>query len=346
MPSIDYFARAPAAARADLYQLTRGFGPSVVGFSGVVDEANAYGALSVATPGMVRGMAVALERFGTLGLADTLAPAIQFAEEGLPVDWYQGMLIASQQAVLRRDEETARIFLADGLPPAPLFGSTVSPRIKQPDLGRTLRRVAEYGADGFYRGEVAERIVAHVQSLGGILTLDDFARYQPTVVDPLVIGYRDVELVLLPFQAGGTHVGEAFAILNGFDLAESRTQHGELAARHRGVQPARVGRSRGVRRRSGLRVNRLGPLDLSGVRRRASRGDRSAPRLAARAWSWHRARARGARWRGRARRRRLHDAPLRRRRRRQHGVRHPDAHADLRLGRSPCPVLECCSTTA
>ena len=218
---IDYFARAPAAARADLYQLTQGFGPSVVGFSGVVDEANAYGALSVATPGMVRGMALALERFGTLGLADTLAPAIQFAEDGLPVDWYQGMLIASQQAVLRRDAETARIFLADGLPPAPLFGSTVSPLLKQPDLGRTLRRIAEYGADGFYRGEIAERIVAHVQSLGGILTLDDLAGYQPTLVDPLVLGYRDVELVLLPFQAGGTHVGEAFAILNGFDLAES-----------------------------------------------------------------------------------------------------------------------------
>jgi gamma-glutamyltranspeptidase/glutathione hydrolase len=215
---VDYFARAPMAARADLFQLSPAFRASEVGYDGVVGDANAYGALSVATPGMVRGMAVALERFGTLGLAETLAPAITFAEDGLPVDWYQGMLIASQQAVLRRDDETARIFLADGLPPAPLFASA-APRITQPDLGRTLRRIAEHGADGFYRGEVAERIVAHVQALGGILTVDDLARYQPTVVDPLVLGYRDVELVLLPFQAGGTHVGEAFAILDGFDLA-------------------------------------------------------------------------------------------------------------------------------
>lgn len=217
---IDYFARAPAAARADLFELTQGFGPSVVGFSGVVDEANAFGPLSVATPGMVRGMALALERFGTLGLADTLAPAIRFAEDGLAVDWYQGMLIASQQDVLRRDAETARIFLSDGLPPAPVFGGT-APILKQPDLGRTLRRIAEYGPDGFYQGEIAERIVGHLQSLGGILTLDDLTGYQATEVDPLVIGYRDVELVLLPFQAGGTHIGEAFAILNGFDLAES-----------------------------------------------------------------------------------------------------------------------------
>ena len=217
---VDYFARAPKSARADLFELTPGFRADEVGFSGVVDDANAYGALSIATPGLVRGMAMALERFGTLRLADTLAPAIQFAEEGLPVDWYVGLLIASHQAVLQRDPETARIFLADGLPPAPLFGKT-TPRLKQPDLGRTLRRVAEHGADGFYRGEVAGQVVSHVRSMGGILTLDDLAAYQPTLVDPLVIGYRDVELVLLPFQAGGTHVGEAFAILEGFDLAGS-----------------------------------------------------------------------------------------------------------------------------
>lgn len=80
---VDYFARAPIAGRPDLYQLSEGFRASAVGFSGVVDDANQYGALSVATPGMVRGLEVALKRFGTLGLADTLAPAIQFAEEGL-----------------------------------------------------------------------------------------------------------------------------------------------------------------------------------------------------------------------------------------------------------------------
>src|SRR5213080_2153165 len=70
---VDYFARAPIAAGAELYQLTPEFGASRVGFSGVVDDANAYGALSVATPGMVRGMALALERFGTRPLAETLA---------------------------------------------------------------------------------------------------------------------------------------------------------------------------------------------------------------------------------------------------------------------------------
>jgi gamma-glutamyltranspeptidase/glutathione hydrolase len=226
---VDYFARAPIAARGDLFQLTPEFGASRVGFSGVVDDANAFGPLSVATPGMVRGMALAMERFGTRPLAETIAPAIQFAEDGLLVDWYAGMLIASQQAIVRRDDETARIFLTDGLPPAPLFGRS-SPRLKQPDLARTLRRIADQGADGFYRGEVAQRIVDHLRSLGGILTLEDFDEYQPTLVDPLVLGYRDVDLVLLPFQAGGTHVGEAFGILNGFDLPASG--HNTAASLH------------------------------------------------------------------------------------------------------------------
>jgi gamma-glutamyltranspeptidase/glutathione hydrolase len=226
---IDYFARAPQAARPDLYELTPEFGASRVGFSGVVGDANAFGPLSVGTPGMVRGMAVALERFGTRPLAEVLEPAIGFAENGFPVEWYQGMLIASQQATLKRDAETSSIFLASGLPPAPLFGDA-SPKMTQPDLARTLRLIAQRGPDGFYRGEVAERIVSHLQANGGILTLEDFAAYQAVIVDPLVIRYRDVELVLLPYQAGGTHVGEAFSILNGFDLAA--TGHNTAASLH------------------------------------------------------------------------------------------------------------------
>ncbi|MGI8855362.1 MAG: gamma-glutamyltransferase [Thermomicrobiales bacterium] len=214
---IDYFSRAPQAATPDMYELTEGARADSVGFSGVKDEANAYGPRSVAVPGMVAGMALALERFGTKEIGEVIAPAIGFAERGFPIDWYRGMLISSEEAVIRRDAETARIFLKDGVAPAPHFGGQPA-LLAQPELARTLRRIADTGADGFYRGETAERIAAHLHSLGGILTTDDLARYQPTVVDPLVIRYRDVELVLLPFQAGGITTGEAFNILDGVDL--------------------------------------------------------------------------------------------------------------------------------
>jgi gamma-glutamyltranspeptidase/glutathione hydrolase len=214
---VDYFGRAPAGAQPDMFELTEELRADSVGFGGVKDQANAYGPLSVAVPGMVSGMGLALDRFGTKPLADTLAPAIRFAEHGFPVDWYRGMLIASQQEVIRRDPETERIFLRNGLPPAPLFGRP-QPLIVQPELAQTLRAIAEHGVDGFYQGEVAARLAAHVQQLGGIMTAGDLARYQARVVDPLVLPYRDVTLVLLPYHAGGITVGETLNILNGFDL--------------------------------------------------------------------------------------------------------------------------------
>src|SRR5579884_1614486 len=83
---IDYFARAPQAAKPDMYEMTGGATADHVGFGGVKDQANAYGPLSVAVPGMVSGMALALERYGSIGLDRAVAPAIDFAERGFPVN--------------------------------------------------------------------------------------------------------------------------------------------------------------------------------------------------------------------------------------------------------------------
>lgn len=217
---IDYFGRAPKAANADMYELESGDNQTTVGFGGVKGEANAYGPLSIVVPGMVSGLCHALKQYGTMDLKEVLQPAIQFAEEGFPVDWLRGMLLASQQKTIQRNDETARTFLEGGTPPAPLFGQE-PPRIKQPDLAKTLRTIAEKGPDGFYKGDVAKTIADHVQELGGILTADDMAGYEPVEVDPLVINYRDTELLLLPYQAGGVNTGEALSILNGMDLRSS-----------------------------------------------------------------------------------------------------------------------------
>lgn len=146
---IDYFGRAPRAASPDMFELT-GEERSVVGFGGVKDQANAYGPLSCAVPGMVAGLSLAVERFGTRDLAEIVTPAIRFADEGLEVNWYNGMLLASQIDGVKRDQETERTFLANESPPAPLFG-TAAPRIQQPELAATLRMIAEQGPDGFYK---------------------------------------------------------------------------------------------------------------------------------------------------------------------------------------------------
>lgn len=214
---IDYFGRAPRAARPDMYEVTEGFRADGVGFQGVKDQANAYGPRSVAVPGMVAGMATALEQFGTIGIDRAVAPAISYAEVGLPINWYNGMLLASQLDIIRRDPETSRIFLSGGTTPAPLFGEAL-PSIPQPDLARTLRRIAAEGADGFYRGEVAERIATHMHTTGGLITTEDLDHYRALLVDPLVVSYRDFELLMLPLQAGGITIAETFNIVEGFDL--------------------------------------------------------------------------------------------------------------------------------
>ncbi len=213
---IDYFGRAPGAATADMYELTSEE-RSVVGFGGVKDQANAYGPLSSAVPGMVAGLAYAVEHYGKKELAEVVAPAAKLADEGFEVNWYNGMLLSSQQKTIQRDPETTRIFLASGTPPAPLFGQA-APRIRQPELAGTLRKIAEQGKDGFYKGEVAEKIASHLQSLGGIMTADDLARYEPTVTKPIVIPYQGYELVLLPFQGGGITLAETFNILDGLNI--------------------------------------------------------------------------------------------------------------------------------
>lgn len=214
---IDYFGRAPLAAKPDMFELTDGFRADGVGFQGVKDQANAYGPLSVAVPGMVGGMTTALEQFGTIGVDRAVAPAITFAESGLPINWYNGMLLASQLGVIQRDPETSHVFLRGGTVPAPLFGAAI-PSIPQPELAGTLRRIATHGSDGFYRGETAERIADHMQKIGGIITTDDLEKYRPTIVAPLVVPYRDVELLLLPYQAGGITIAEAFNIIEDYDL--------------------------------------------------------------------------------------------------------------------------------
>ncbi len=213
---IDYFGRAPQAARPDMFELT-GEERSVVGFGGVKDQANAYGPRSCLVPGMVAGAALAVERYGTRDIAEVVAPAIALAEEGFAVNWYNGMLLSSQQQTIRRDPETTRIFLANGTPPAPLFGQP-APRIRQPELAGTLRTIAQHGRDGFYTGEVAESIASHLAHRGGIMTVDDLARYEPVVVAPIVIDYQGYQLVLLPFQGGGITLAETFNILDGFTI--------------------------------------------------------------------------------------------------------------------------------
>ncbi|HEY7031563.1 MAG TPA: gamma-glutamyltransferase, partial [Thermomicrobiales bacterium] len=149
-----------------------------------------------------------------------LAPAIRFAEEGFEVDVTLAWGVAAAMPVLSRFPATADVFLPRGFPLRNGGGFGPTSRLVQPDLGRTLRRIANDGPDAFYEGEISRGIAAHVQQHGGLIAEGDLARYQPTVYDGgQVTTYRGHEIVGVPGACGSITAQQGLNILEGFDLA-------------------------------------------------------------------------------------------------------------------------------
>jgi gamma-glutamyltranspeptidase/glutathione hydrolase len=204
--ALDCRETAPAAADRDMFVRP-----------GVPANASRSGALAVATPGLVQGLALVLERHGTKSLAQVMAPAIRLAERGFAIGPYHaGMLeYARERGLGERFPETGRI----QLPPS---GSSVEPGwvLVQEDLARSLRAIAERGPEAVTRGEIARRIAAEVKARGGILTEADLAAYEPRLREPVWGAYRGYEIVSFPPpSSGGVALIEALNILEDFDLA-------------------------------------------------------------------------------------------------------------------------------
>ncbi|MEN8244111.1 MAG: gamma-glutamyltransferase [Thermodesulfobacteriota bacterium] len=152
---------------------------------------------AVTIPGAVEAWARLAEDHGTMGLDKLLQPALHFARDGYPVhsrvayDWLRAA------DILSRDATTASIFFPRGKVPA------AGDMHAQPLLAETLSRVAEKGRDGFYRGRVAEDIVAYLNSLGGLHSMADFENARGEYVDPISTAYRGFEVVQCPPNGQG-----------------------------------------------------------------------------------------------------------------------------------------------
>jgi gamma-glutamyltranspeptidase / glutathione hydrolase len=210
--AIDYGVRAPAAARPDMFKLHQGYDQETSWWPSVRDDANIHGALAVAVPGAPAGLAAALAEFGTMPLADVLRPAIVLARDGFPIHWTTVLQISMDALTLRRYPSAADVFLPGGAPP-PISTITAPQLLRQPELARTLELIASEGADAFYRGPVAGRIVEAVQRGGGILTLDDLAQYHP-VREPAHRCHRSGYcLAVAPGPHAGITLAEIFEII-------------------------------------------------------------------------------------------------------------------------------------
>jgi gamma-glutamyltranspeptidase/glutathione hydrolase len=212
----DYREVAPGKASRNMY----------IKADGTLDkELSVIGYKSIAVPGTVAGLELALKTYGKLKLADVLAPAIHLAEDGFPVSEKLARQLTGERSELQEFNLSRRIFLNDGK----MFraGDT----LKQPELAATLKRIAKNGAADFYRGETAKMIVDDMQRMGGLITLEDLAQYQPKVREALhanyqLDGHRWDVISSPPPSSGGVAIIEALNMLQsvplkGWDDAQS-----------------------------------------------------------------------------------------------------------------------------
>ena len=203
---VDARETAPASAKPSNY----------LGTDGKLDTDKAQsGPLSAGIPGLPAGLVHVARKYGRLPLSVSLAPAIRLAREGFEL--YPRMVesYAARREVMERYDGTRKLFLADGDPPK--LGEV----LRQPALAHTLERIAAKGRDGFYRGEIAARMLADVSKYGGIWTAADLANYVVKERDPIRIRYRDWDIVTAPPpSSGGVVLAEILQVLEGWDLAK------------------------------------------------------------------------------------------------------------------------------
>jgi gamma-glutamyltranspeptidase/glutathione hydrolase len=219
---IDGTSTLPRAVRPDTFALDEGGGTAgMYGWPAVVDDANNTGYRSPIVPGMPACLCEAQARFGRLSRAEVLGPAIRLAEEGFEVDWYVSLVLAGEQARLSAFEASrGAYYKPDGtVYAAARFGAS-GDVLRQPDLSRSLRLIADQGADALYRGEIARLIAADMAASGGLIDERDLADYAVRVWEPGLIGeYRGHTTIQAPENTGAPTVLEALNILEGFDLA-------------------------------------------------------------------------------------------------------------------------------
>lgn len=196
---IDFRERAPAAATRDMY----------LGADGKPTRDSVEGWRAVAVPGTVRGFEYAARKYGTRPWAELLAPAVRLAREGFFVSWGLAESLRRTQ-LLARFAESRRIFQRDGRYFEP------GERLVQPELARTLERIAREGADEFYEGETARRLAAAMRENGGLITLEDLRAYRVVERAPLRGRYRGFEILTAPPpSSGGIGILQMLGLLEG-----------------------------------------------------------------------------------------------------------------------------------
>ncbi len=195
---LDYNGRSPYAADISLYDS---------------EEAKYTGMLSPLVPGAAAGWLDALETYGTMDRATVFAPAIEYAEGGVPISLVNHAFWTANEHRLRPYPTSVAQYLPGGVVPQP---GTI---LRQPDLARTFRLLVEGGKEAFYRGPIGAEIVRFSQENGGLLTQRDLDHFATQWVEPISVNYRGYEVYCPPPPCSGIQYLQTLNILEGFDMA-------------------------------------------------------------------------------------------------------------------------------
>ncbi|AXP03988.1 MULTISPECIES: gamma-glutamyltransferase [Pseudomonas] len=204
---LDFREKAPLAATANMYLDKDG---------NVVPDLSTRGHLAVGVPGTVSGMELALKKYGSKPRAELIAPAIKFAEEGFTLEQGDVDLLETATDVFKKDmRDSGAIFLHNGEP------MQVGQKLVQKDLAKTLREISAKGADGFYKGWVADALVTSSQANKGIITQADLDKYKTRELAPVECDYRGYHIISAPPpSSGGVVLCQIMNILDGYPMKD------------------------------------------------------------------------------------------------------------------------------
>ena len=201
--SLDYREKAPLAASKNMYLDKNGE---------VISNLSTLGYKAIAVPGTVDGMWELHKRYGSMDWKELILPSIKLAKEGFKVSPLMADTLNRNYKSLSKFTETKKIFFQEN----PVKFNSL---LIQKDLAKTLEKISNNGRNGFYKGDVARKIVADMKRNDGLITLDDLENYKSKWRKPLIRKYKNFEVITMPPpSSGGVHLIQMLNILENFNL--------------------------------------------------------------------------------------------------------------------------------
>ncbi|MEM7486166.1 MAG: gamma-glutamyltransferase [Bacteroidota bacterium] len=200
---LDYREKAPLSAHKDMYLDSLG---------NVTPNLSTKGATASGVPGTVAGVIAVHKKFGSLPLSDILTPVIKLARRGV---------VVTEKQEKRLESYRERFIEANGDSTKFATNFKAGDTIKYPALAKTMEKILKEGRDGFYKGEVAQKLAAFIQEKGGFITTEDLEKYEAKWREPIIFDYKGLHIISMsPPSSGGVTINQIFKMMEPYEVAD------------------------------------------------------------------------------------------------------------------------------